>query len=402
MIQVLVADDDTVKTSRIIDAIGIVLGEEVRIQVARNLADAYAALAIAQYDLLILDLNMPRREGEPPRSRSGVEFLRSLSSKHDIRVPTSVVGLTAFDALAMEQESEFADIMSVLLRYDSTTNAWATRLQTLLVRIARAKSEVAEEGYQTDLALVCAVRKVEMDAMLRLEASWKTEAGKGHDVVYHLGEFKRSTSSLSVVGGCIDEMGMVPAAVFTGNLIAQFRPRYLAMIGIAGGVSGGFGDLLIGDQFWDYGAGKVIRDGQQTAFDPAPHTISLDIGVRAQLCSFAATPGLMANVESGWAGPRPATRLAFHVGPMASGAAVVQDADFVAALRKRHRKLVGLDMEAYGVVYAANATTRPRPRVFVVKSISDLADADKSDTYQTYASYTAARFCYEFACEQLM
>ena len=56
------------------------------------------------------------------------------------------------------------------------------------------------------------------------------------------------------------------------------------------------------------------------------------------------------------------------------------------------RETIGLDMEAYGVVYAAQNATAPRPKALVIKSVCDYANNEKSDQYQKFAAYTSCEF----------
>lgn len=73
----------------------------------------------------------------------------------------------------------------------------------------------------------------------------------------------------------------------------------------------------------------------------------------------------------------------------------------VERILKQNRNLLGIEMEAYGVLYAATHATKPRPKVFVAKSVCDFADEQKNDQYQDYAAYTSAKFIYQLALNYL-
>ena len=49
-------------------------------------------------------------------------------------------------------------------------------------------------------------------------------------------------------------------------------------------------------------------------------------------------------------------------------------------------------MEAYAVVYAVENAILPKPTAFVIKSVCDYADSQKSDQYQKFAAFTSAEF----------
>lgn len=92
-----------------------------------------------------------------------------------------------------------------------------------------------------------------------------------------------------------------------------------------------------------------------------------------------------------------ASPLAVQVGPFASGAAVVASKKVRNEIHGQDRKLIGFDMEAYGIVYACNNTMTGRPPLcLIVKAISDNGDEAKNNKdealHQAYAAYTSA--CY--------
>lgn len=78
---------------------------------------------------------------------------------------------------------------------------------------------------------------------------------------------------------------------------------------------------------------------------------------------------------------------------MVSGSAVVSDGKIVNTQIKE-RKVNGIDMEAYGVVYACNHSKK-KPKVIILKAICDFADANKNDIYQSAAAYVSAHVFYE-------
>jgi nucleoside phosphorylase len=105
---------------------------------------------------------------------------------------------------------------------------------------------------------------------------------------------------------------------------------------------------------------------------------------------------LWANIRSEWPGEKPSTALRFHIGPGASGSAVVADNSTVEAIQQQHRKLTGLDMEAYGVAAAARSSCIPKPTALVIKSVVDFANSKKSDKWHGYACHVSARTVAEF------
>lgn len=84
-----------------------------------------------------------------------------------------------------------------------------------------------------------------------------------------------------------------------------------------------------------------------------------------------------------------------HQGSMATGAAVIKAEQFVNMfVKEQNRKYSGLDMETYGVYYAAKHSTVQD--FFAVKCVSDLADEHKGDEFQDYCARLSAALTMDF------
>ncbi|WP_445219608.1 hypothetical protein ACKWRH_05310 [Bradyrhizobium sp. Pa8] len=57
---------------------------------------------------------------------------------------------------------------------------------------------------------------------------------------------------------------------------------------------------------------------------------------------------------------------------------------------QQNRKLLGIDMESYGVMAAGSEVSAPRPEALIIKGVSDFADSAKNDAYRHYAAYASA------------
>ena len=70
------------------------------------------------------------------------------------------------------------------------------------------------------------------------------------------------------------------------------------------------------------------------------------------------------------------------IGPVVSGASVVTDPEIVKdVLENQHREVLAIEMEIYGMYYAASWAINPRPRFIALKAISDFADSKKGDQF---------------------
>lgn len=88
---------------------------------------------------------------------------------------------------------------------------------------------------------------------------------------------------------------------------------------------------------------------------------------------------------------------------MASGDSVIQNAEVINIMIKSHlRQADGLDMEAYGMYYAALQAIAPKPIPICMKAISDFADKEKTDEHQAYAAFISAKFTKYFVENHLL
>ncbi len=175
------------------------------------------------------------------------------------------------------------------------------------------------------------------------------------------------------------------------------------MVGIAAGVDGkrqGFGDVLAPSTTFDYGAGKVTVVDGKLHLSPDANPISIAAILRARLDEWRLEEERLASIRSKWPGAKPNTVLKLHVGPLGSGAAVVAANDPVEATKEHWRKLIGIEMEAYGVHHASQVAINPPPMFLCMKSICDFAGPDKNDDWQDFAAYTAAQLFHQFVTEE--
>lgn len=258
------------------------------------------------------------------------------------------------------------------------------------------------DKYKTDIGIVCALEHPELTAVIRASGgpSFWTEVGDArHAHVYREARINACHgSTLHLVATTSTSMGLTAAAIATTQLIVQFRPRLVAMIGIAAGTRSGnkqYGDVLVADPSVDYNSGKVVIEGGIREFQPDPYPIGLNPRLRSILQKYRKPDSLFKDIRTRWRGALPAEPNRLHVGPVGAADQVIDDASRVLEIQKNWRKLIGVEMETYGVYRAAYEAPEPKPRVVSFKAVCDFA-AEKSDSWQDYAAFVAAEFSIEF------
>jgi nucleoside phosphorylase len=170
------------------------------------------------------------------------------------------------------------------------------------------------------------------------------------------------------------------------------------MIGIAAGTrSGGkeFGDILVADPSVDYNSGKVVFEHGIRDFQPDPYPIGLNPRLRTVLQKYKRADTVFKEIRERWHGAKPPGANRLHLGPVGAADQVIDDATRVIEIQKNWRKLIGVEMETYGVYRAVLEAPEPKPRNISFKAVCDFA-AEKSDSWQEYAAFMAAEFAVEF------
>lgn len=127
--KILIVEDVAEKERRIVETIMGVHGMKPGdVLVARSIISAKRALTESRFDVLILDIQIPQRDGEKVRRKGGVELLESLMTSKRLACPPHVIGLTAYNS-SEEIDAAFSRSTSVILKYDPRDSNWEGRLQ---------------------------------------------------------------------------------------------------------------------------------------------------------------------------------------------------------------------------------------------------------------------------------
>ena len=264
------------------------------------------------------------------------------------------------------------------------------------------QAALQETRYDADIAFICALQSPELDALIGAlggASAWSEVEDSGFTHLYQSARLQTdSDKSLKVVATVSTSMGLTAASIATTQMAMRFRPRIVVMVGIAAGTRSGnkqFGDVLVADPSVDYNSGKVVIENGIRGFQPDPYPIGLNPRLRSVLNRYASRSQVFTDIRAGWTGSVPLVANRVHVGPLGAADQVVDDATRVREIQQNWRKLIGVEMETYGVYRACYEAPEPKPRFVSFKSVCDFA-AEKSDSWQGYAAYFAAEFAVRF------
>jgi nucleoside phosphorylase len=262
------------------------------------------------------------------------------------------------------------------------------------------------EAFKSDVGIICALEHPELAAVLNAvggPGKWKEVGDARHAHIYREASLTTTDGpDLRLIATTSTSMGLTAAAIATTQLVLQFRPRLVVMIGIAAGTRAGgkqFGDVLVADPSVDYNSGKVVLAGGIREFQPDPYPIGLNPRLRSVLQKYRGPHSLFAEIRKRWKGTLPADGNRLHLGPVGAADQVIDDETRVLEIQKNWRKLIGVEMETYGVYRAVDEAPEPKPRVASFKAVCDFA-AEKTDSWQEYAAFVAAEFTIGFLARE--
>lgn len=388
MLKILILDDNNDKTTKISRVLKKIDGiSENSIELAQDIASGKKKVKEKKYDLLVLDMQLPSRYDQPPLRDGGVQFLKEIrTNERRYNIPKEIISITEYEDIFKDINKELKEITH--LHYNNTSE-WEEILKSKIRLLNDKKNGLNKIDYEYDLAIICALKTPELDQLLNLVAEPKLSLEEGDSSFYYKFNLKNKDRDLKCIVTYSEKMGQVHSASLAMKVINKFRPKYLGMCGILGGVKEKvkMGDIIVGETIWNYDSGKYI-DNQ---FQQDPHQMQLDSELRFKVELLKKDQSKIDLISDEWQGNNPDTRLKLHIGAIGCGSAVIASLEKQNEIKKQNRKVLGFEMESYGVAVACHVSTIPSPKFISIKSVCDFGDSKKSDDYQKYAAYTSAK-----------
>jgi len=353
------------------------------------------------FDLMILDIQIPERLGDDIDKKGGIKLLERLEIDEKYLTPVHIVAATSFD----ESYEEFKDYFDskgwkIIRDVDDAES---------IKEIIHALKKHCVNSDTYDIAILTALPHVELEAVFKLPLEWREKIEFDDTNKYYTTDLTDIYGNKrSIITTCCPRMGIASAAAISMKMLLKFKPKLFLMTGIAAGIKGrcNLGDILVADPCWDWGSGKMTVEEGKPKFLSAPHQIPLNTKIRAQLKQMSVERTFMDEISEGWRARGenlPDTALNLHVGPVATGAVVIEDPETLRLVISQNRETVGVEMEAYGLLASTiYCNEKCKPEALVFKSVCDFADIEKSDGWQPYAAYTSTEFAYKLLINNII
>lgn len=401
MIKILIIDDSIEKLRVVLNFLENECSvSETDVDCAETINVGREYLTKKRYDLLLLDLVLPFSDNDTPSSESGLKFLDEIYYNPNINIPVHIIGLTEYDDAFKESAQDFEDKLWGLVNFSLQNNDWRDKLRSKVFYLQSTKKnyrEFIKDENKFDVAIITALNK-ECE-QLKETCAWELfSVGDDPLVYYRFTLNTRNSNNIKIVCCCINDMGMQAASAVTSKIIARFSPSLLFMTGICAGLKStgvDVGSIIVAKQVWDYESGKIIdSDSGSFTFRPDMKCIPTDQGMITRLTEFANKKLILSTIYNDFKGKKPNTQLNVKFDSVGSGPYLLTSKNYLTKLIDNDRKLIGIDMEGYGIYKAAQFHTGTKP-VFI-KAVSDFGDGEKSDDYQDYAAFVSARFVFDY------
>ena len=395
MINILLVEDNAEKIGNISKIVEPFLKDGICFQKANDINAAKRILRKKNIDIMLLDIYLPQNYGEAPQQDGGIHLLKEIRESRFFVYPYYVVSLSRYKDSTEVFEKASGNIHKSIY-YNEQDNAWEKELSSSLeTAIAILENKVIHRTYDYDIAVICALKE-EIDIIKQILTDVEKILIPYDNELYYIGYFIKDNKKVRVVLSFARQMGMVAAASLATKIINHFTPRYLIMTGITGGTRPDvttFGDIIAATYAWDYRSGKDKKEDGVSQYINAPKTCHADNTILDYCRHIQEEQSILNDIYKSFdKGATPGPNLKLVIGPVASGASVVTDPQIVDDIvYKQDRDTLGVEMEIYGVYYAANWAMEPKPKVLALKSVSDFANSEKGDLYHPYASYTSAK-----------
>ena len=400
-------DDRSEKTESIKKILLVDCGiNERSIDCAKNISEGRDFLSEKYYDLLILDLVMPLYEDDEANHDEAPNFIDEIFDNPNIKEPNQIIGLTAYDEEYESLKLRFEEKLWKLIRYSETNINWKNTIKNSVFHLLRMKQHMLDSIAKKDcydIGILCALQE-EFSCLIEAfdKEKWTSIRIPGIPIPL---KSRYITSAMGeeykIIAACVGKPGMVATASMAMALFDLAGIDKLFMTGITAGFKSdsiNLCDIMIAKSSMDYASGKLIEEGEgvyekKIRLLKEIQVMTANVELQNLAGQLSEDDELMnkLNQHLKKVHLNAERDLKAHITPVACGPFVVASKEVLNMIKEPDRKLKALDMEAYGLYYAAYLCQK---KALWIKGVSDFADSNKDDSYHQKAAYASAYFLY--------
>lgn len=277
----------------------------------------------------------------------------------------------------------------------------------------------SKENLQVDYAIITALYNDEFEEIDKL-FNW-IETKQTLTTSFKFGHLKEN-SNINVVASIQNETGMVDAAILATIILETYRPKYLLMPGVCGGIPGlPLGSIIIASGVFTFQKGKISdlkdQDGRKLneyydkntnevdlnqifdknhkpvkvfieKFEIESDLIRIDSLVKSKIEPYIKKIKEKINEPYMLTGQE--IDIVFE--KLACSTMVINKEDyFDDNIKPLDRKTAGVEMESYGIARACQLANDGKTKFVIFKAVMDNMK-NKTDNGKPYAAFTSAQF----------
>lgn len=384
--------EDTNEKAKAIAQLLNEINSNINIDLCQNANDAKKLLQNKEYDIAILDLFIPKFLGQDPNPDGGYTLLTEILDSGYYTRPKKIICLTEHKNIFNDYKDIIIDELVTVHQFSYQNDKWKDILKKEVER-TELTPRVIPKSYDSDFLVICALKDPELQALLDLRYEWNDPELFENTSIIHSGIINIHEKKFSINATYQDRMGSINTAIITTKLINKFRPKYVIMIGICAGDKSctKFGDIILANPTINCDSGKWQIINKERVFSHDPHHIPTTTKLKGLIDLLSNKKIDIFNIHENYRADKPDNIPTIKIGSIACGSSVISDGSLYEEIKeKQGRKILGLDMESYGLYAACDLAYDPKPEYCCIKSVSDFADENKENRYQKYAAYTSA------------
>ena len=381
---ILVLEDGDAKYSEVLAHLSESVFEVAVIR-AECLADFLRFVERRKFDLIIVDLLVPRFKDSVDVDDVTTEILEACRDSGCTNRSTPIVALTAFDD-ASENNYRALNAADVAVLTFDPEGRWKTALNM--------KCQSAQPKKCYDVVIVCALSK-EVDGF--------TNAGYRLGNSFIVGNLVCRELQIGDCSGLIvtaARMGLVSCAITATQALESFSPKLICMSGICAGIDGKANilDVAIAEICHQHDFGKWSVNG----YEPEVYAVPIKTKLRAQLKQIVEDdPDFKTSIQKGITVQDDELPMGMdqipvtvYLTPASSGSAVIADSKMVEIIKEQQRKGVIFEMESFALYEAARLHPSDVP-FFSAKAVVDNGTVSKGDKFHRLACILSAKVVFE-------
>lgn len=146
-LNILIIEDEENKATSIKNYI-LSVESNVSLELARNQIDALTILEKKKFDLVLLDMCLPLRDGEELKISGGENILDELDMNESYIRPSLIIALTQFDNLQEEVRNKFPELGAI--KYSNEQTDWQKGVKRAVIGSIKSKEVQREIIYCED------------------------------------------------------------------------------------------------------------------------------------------------------------------------------------------------------------------------------------------------------------